>query len=378
MIENKSSNKVTPSTINFNTVIDAYAKTSRPQDAERVLLWMDELSSAMKNEKDAAAVQPDIISFNAVIDAWARVAHSDQTAVQRAVQILEHMGHIVNMQEKEQHNVKEFKKKKGKMRINLKPDLYTYNTIINAHAKSLTLCTAEDTSKTQAVIQRANGILHRMRQNNLNPNVRTYTCLMDVYAKSRLPHAPLMAEELLYSMQKNCGDAGGAVKPNTHTYNALFNACAFTKGNSHDKSIALDIAMRNYNTMLQLGNHQDEYQQHSDHRDHNIKPDTYTFTIMLSVVANCIPWDDLLRRHDSCQSLFEQCCNAGCVNDFVFKKLSQALLLKHNVNDDDSILLSITGGVKNLREAPYHWKRNANKNHTKQRKGKHTHSFHKK
>lgn len=53
----------------------------------------------------------------------------------------------------------------------------------------------------------------------------------------------------------------------------------------------------------------------------DIKPDAYTFTIMLSVCANLILKEDQAARFESAQMLFHKCCESGHVNDHVLWKL---------------------------------------------------------
>ena len=53
----------------------------------------------------------------------------------------------------------------------------------------------------------------------------------------------------------------------------------------------------------------------------DIKPDAYTFTIMLSVCANLILKEDIGMRFENARMLFQKCCDSGHVNDHVLWKL---------------------------------------------------------
>jgi hypothetical protein len=53
----------------------------------------------------------------------------------------------------------------------------------------------------------------------------------------------------------------------------------------------------------------------------DIKPDAYTFTIMLSVCANLILKEDHAMRFENARMLFQKCCDSGHVNDHVLWKL---------------------------------------------------------
>ena len=53
----------------------------------------------------------------------------------------------------------------------------------------------------------------------------------------------------------------------------------------------------------------------------DIRPDAYTFTIMLSVCANVIPKDNPQLRLENAAMLFHKCCESGHLNDHVLWKL---------------------------------------------------------
>ena len=69
----------------------------------------------------------------------------------------------------------------------------------------------------------------------------------------------------------------------------------------------------------------------------DIKPDAYTFTIMLSVCANLILKDDHAMRFENARMLFQKCCDSGHVNDHVLWKL------KLTVNEGEYYQLVGTG-----------------------------------
>jgi hypothetical protein len=105
---------VKPTTINFNTVLDAWAKSgggrSAAERAEEILEWMDRLHKDGNND-----VKPDTITFNAVLDAWAR--SGDRMAPHRSEQIVDHMDELYRAGNK-----------------GVKPDTYTYNTLVSYYS----------------------------------------------------------------------------------------------------------------------------------------------------------------------------------------------------------------------------------------------------
>jgi len=83
------------------------------------------------------------------------------------------------------------------------------------------------------------------------------------------------------------------------------NACAFTKHEA-DRAGALEMAFRVFEWL-------------DSQKD--IKPDAYTFTIMLSVCSNLIDKSDPGARFNYAKMLFQKCCDSGYVNDHVLWKL---------------------------------------------------------
>jgi len=302
---------VKPTTINFNTVLDAFAKSGGKGAAERaeeILEWMDRL-----NKNGNLDVKPDTITFNAVIDAWAR--SGDRRAPSRAEQILDHMDELY---------------KSGNNDV--QPDTYTYNTVINAWAKSGENGSASRAEHILAVMERrCHGGDH-----HLKPNTRTHTSVIDAWAKSGERGAAARAEHILNAMQSQYEEGNLDVKPNSHTYNAVMNACAFTK-HEEDRDEALAIAFRVFERLTsQKGMH----------------PDAYTYTILLSVCANLLPKGEEERRFSHAKVLFEKCCDAGYVNDYVLRKLRQTVTEREYIY--------FVGSVEQSADRlPRHWTRNA-------------------
>ena len=56
-----------------------------------------------------------------------------------------------------------------------------------------------------------------------------------------------------------------------------------------------------------------------------MEPDSYTYTILLSVCSNLLPREDRASRFSHAQSFFSKCCESGYVNDFVLRKLRQTV-----------------------------------------------------
>ena len=335
-------------------------------------------------------VKPDTITFNGVIDAWAR-SH-DRRAPKRAEEILAHMNQLYQ-----------------EGNYDVQPDTYTYNTVINCWAKS----------NEPGSAKRAEHILAIMEQNFKNgdasfrPNTRTHTSVIDAWAKSGERGAAKRAEQILNNMLIQAQNEGNAdILPNTHTYNAVMNACAFTKSSSSSSSSSLGNSNCNSNDDLEeaLGiafrvfdalslNRSNEHNLSSSSQigddNANLAPDAYTYTIMLSVCANLIPLPHDHHHHhqysnhhhqyqhqhgndhrfQNAKLLFERCCADGYVNDFVLRKLRQAVTpdqFLELVHSSSAIPMPVSFGSHHnvsVNDLPHSWTRKI------QPQGRHNSSF---
>jgi hypothetical protein len=57
----------------------------------------------------------------------------------------------------------------------------------------------------------------------------------------------------------------------------------------------------------------------------DMEPDSYTYTILLSVCSNLLPREDRTTRFSHAKAFFDKCCDSGYVNDFVLRKLRQTV-----------------------------------------------------
>jgi hypothetical protein len=91
--------------------------------------------------------------------------------------------------------------------------------------------------------------------------------------------------------------------------NKQIQACAFSK-HEEDRNDALQTAFRVFEWL-------------SSQRD--MSPDSYTYTILLSVCANLLSREDASLRFEHARAFFERCKDAGYVNDYVLRKLRQTV-----------------------------------------------------
>mmetsp|Transcript_10992 Transcript_10992/g.16192 ORF Transcript_10992/g.16192 Transcript_10992/m.16192 type:complete len:1021 (-) Transcript_10992:273-3335(-) len=212
--------EVRPNVVSFNTVIDAWAKSGEPRSerhAESILRRMDELSSNPDTRHHYEDCRPDTISYNAVVHAWGR--SRDPSAARRAEAILR------RMEQRYEENIK-----KGVDRNNIiTPDVTTYTSVINAWARSREKDAA---SRAESVLKRmekaSSSSLSAKEKNSKSanfaarPTVLSYNTVLNAWAKSSYPEAADRALSLLKQLE----DGKRGVRPDVFTYTSAIDALA--------------------------------------------------------------------------------------------------------------------------------------------------------
>ena len=100
-------------------------------------------------------------------------------------------------------------------RIDLKPDVYSYTSLIDAFSKV-------------GASRRAEDIMLVMKQNGVKPNVYTYNTVISSWARSGDASAPKEAERVIRNMLK------AGVKPNSSSYTALMDVYSKSRNQDED------------------------------------------------------------------------------------------------------------------------------------------------
>jgi pentatricopeptide repeat protein len=264
---------IKPNVMTFGAVLRGWAQHSHlvPQAAQKA----DELLQCMESLYDQRRdpdLYPTTICYNIVIDAWSRSTR--RGAAGRAEQILVKLSNVARSLKHptmppEQRNTKQVQSKGDEQAEDelIRPNLYSYNSVLNAYAKSRDYDSGKraesllaameqefesgnqnarpDTVSFTAVIdalsksphddsaRRAHALLSRMidlwnaGDESVRPNKRTFTAVIDAYAKSRERDAVKRAEGLLSQMSVLAKEQGHSdMMPNTMTYNTLLNCLA--------------------------------------------------------------------------------------------------------------------------------------------------------
>jgi hypothetical protein len=278
---NDDRHELCPNTISYNTVISAYARSGEvgsERRAERILRRMDRLSSQQREEKqknddhdgDAAnsnnekvqddnddehekrcSCKPDLISYNTVINAWSR--SKDPDAPKRAEAILNHM---------------ESQYQNGLSSI--RPDVVTYTSCIAAWARSKATITPNMAQQAQHILGKMDEA-YRAGNHSVKPTVLSYNTVCNAWAKSRDKDAANKVLSILSQMESMHTNGQQYVKPDIFTYTTCIDALAKdgTKGSAEKALELLNTIERRYNDTL----------------DSDIKPNVRTYTSVINAIS---------------------------------------------------------------------------------------------
>ncbi|KAF5180301.1 Pentatricopeptide repeat-containing protein [Thalictrum thalictroides] len=205
----------------YTSMITAYANNGRYREAVLVFKKMEE-----------EGCQPTLITYNVILNVYGKMG----MPWNKIIAIVE-----------------------GMKSQRIKPDSYTYNTLISC-------------CKRGSLYEEAAEIFEQMKIAGFTPDKVTYNALLDVYGKSRRPKE---AMEVLREMELN------EFSPSIVTYNALISAYA--------KDGLLNEAVELKTQMVEKG----------------IKPDVVTYTTLLSGFEKA-------GKDKSALSIFEEMRSIGC------------------------------------------------------------------
>lgn len=297
-----------PNRFNYNSLITAWANY-RPDgysdhDGDGNY---DEFCSARKAEEILERMEqsyasgdqyckPDIVSYNAVIDAYAKSSRED--AAEHAEQILRRMGHLY---------------KEG--RVDIRPNTRSFNTVINAWAKSGRGDEAAD--KAQNLLDMMTRLYEEGNSDTVRPDVHTYCTVINAFARSPIRYKAERANNLFRSMKEayeenennnnnnNNRKKRQFLKPNVVAVNAVMNACAYTTpGDIQEQNRAMEIA---HNRLKDL--------EDSDYGS----PDHITYGTFLKVCANQMP--DCSTRQQIMEVIFKKSIRDGQAGNLVLQQL---------------------------------------------------------
>jgi len=181
---------VRPDIFTYNTLCDAIAKSGKEDSPAKILAIMKE----MKQQRN---IPPDTATYNALLSAYIRTGDK-KMAPKRAESILSEMGNLYDLGDEK-----------------VKPNVFTFNQVIDAYAKS----------NIPNASGKAVQLLSEMQKKYMvKPDTVSFSSAIAAYANSGDPKSALEAESLLATMIKRYKEGDLNVKPNTFCFNGVTNA----------------------------------------------------------------------------------------------------------------------------------------------------------
>lgn len=213
----------------YNTLINAWAESTRPESAEQafaVLRRMEQDETCAK-----LGIRPDVVTYNTLFKCLAASKNSDACIKAEAV-------------------LKEMEGRFLAGATSVKPNAISYNLCIKA-------CLQAGAS------ERIDAVLERMKVSDSPPNLRTYNEILNHCSRQGTRESAERAEEILADLNE-MSRASPSMKPDIYSYTLVLKACA-TSGEAN----ALNKTWKIYQQM----------------RSATIEPDFVVYATLISVFA---------------------------------------------------------------------------------------------
>ena len=287
--------EIRPNNVVFNSVMDAWASSGSAEAGEKAQALLDRMEGLSRVDK--YDIRPDTISYNTCIKAWCNSNLPNSPLM--AEQVLSKLE--TNPQYPKRGNDGDI--------VIVRPNRFSYNTVINAWAKS----------QLPESAQHAEALLLRMIRYSKSvplatPDVVTFSTVLNAIAKSKTVTKKAEKCSTLLQIMINLHENDGSqfMKPNVICYNTVLNACAFSASpgtSESERRQALAVAVRTFNLMRQSG-------------DSNIV-DAVSYGNMLKACANLLPPGD--QRSAIASRLFASCCADGLVGGMCLDEIRRCM-----------------------------------------------------
>jgi pentatricopeptide repeat protein len=185
-LDEDASSVVRPNVISYSTVMDAFCRHQNPNVARKLLARLVERYEQTQDER----LRPNSVVYNCLLAAYAKSGKGTQAA-DLSLQLLNKMGDLA--------------------------DVISYNTVLHAMAKS----GAPDAG------ERAQALIDAM---HVAPNARTYSTVMDCWARSSHDDRATIVHDLLRQMERCYNTTGDdTMRPNVVSYSVAIHSYANSK-----------------------------------------------------------------------------------------------------------------------------------------------------
>jgi len=271
---------VRPDTLSFASVLNAHANSREPKSASRAEKILKHMQSNYEAGNQRA--RPNTICFATVIKAYSR--SREIGAAEKAEEILDWMFDVY---------------KAGN--LDAKPNTIAFTSVCDAWCKS----------RNNDAVEKVESLITRMKQLSVDgfdvyPNEYTYNCLISTHARSNDNEKVKKAVEILRKMQ----DEKRPI-PNLFTFNAVLNACAFTKGTKSQRINALKTAILIFEEALNISKNGD--------------PVNVTYGAFFQACGSLMKTEDERKKIQKIvEAAFHRCCQDGQIDRKLLGQIKKA------------------------------------------------------
>lgn len=298
-----------PNVFHYNAILNAWANCGEKDAAERT----DALLSQMEDEVDVSP-SPNSISYNVCIDAYAKMGNGD-----RAEDLLNRMDELYQT-----------RKNSG-----CRPNTRSYNSVMNAYAKSLEQNTASKAEKflrkMESLYKESDGV-----DRHIKPDYVSYATVINAWGRSFEYNKAKKVLQIYNEMMTLFKEGDLSLRPNVVIFNSIINACAYTIGDPIEQRQAMETATFMLRE-LEASTH--------------AKADQITYGTFLKTCQTQMPQSDT--RRQLVGVVFRKCAKDGQVGQLVLDQLRSI-----NTRSEYDELLGDSANIVNWRQLPANWKRN--------------------
>lgn len=294
----------------YTSAIFAWARSGSPDASIQSGRLYGQLREAYERSNQHPALLPNNVVFRALVEAELRSGRRD--AGDRAITLLDRVEKFASEGSAEY------------------PDSQVYTKVMQACSwKSKGPKTV---AQTEAVFERMKEA-YRAGNSAAKPDTHSMIALMQAWANSNAPDKATHTWNMLSDMCDAYQQGDLDMQPTVHAFAAVLNACAFTS--SRDPRLRQEAIEIAWKTMNELDESVDG-------------PNEVTFRDLFRVIGSLV--DDMPERTRMASTIFQRCCQEGCVSPWVISTIRRSVPLLYKKLPFDA--------NKNLRLPP-DWTRNA-------------------
>lgn len=311
---------LTPDALTYNNILYSHLRSKDKSKAlNQILAIVEHMEKAGLDEPK---MKPDSFSYNIVLKAWVQSRRPEAAleAVKTLTKMRElwilgdtaakpsnhHYNIVINALAKSRQHLDARQAYELMLQMQTskecQPDIITYTSVIECFSKSND---PEAADISIDLLRQATAIYEETKNPQMMPNMRTYSMVISAIGTNPTLQNVLTARELLVELLESYDETQDAdLAPNAFPFNYALNCAANCIGSSTEKIKAFQSAAQTYNDLR---------------KRENVTPDSYTYAFWFKCCNNLLPMGDI--RTKGVTLAFEQCKADGLVSSETLRRL---------------------------------------------------------